>query len=503
LLDTKVSKLPSKGVKIPGSIELSEITRLMLEDVERLRQLKSRGGISGGLKGSKSTGPSPSKSTGTLKAFKPGSGAWDTLDSATQKQLLQDMDRFYGNMGLLNPLRVNEGQKQVGGVMTDQVQVIPGRRVIEAASTGGTPPVTTVVTTVQGVTAFQKILDNVASVDGNRRNPNPHRFRVKRLDYGGGVTFAGDARNYTRISGTQALSPSLSATFTDLKSFTYNKVLSKMYEQLRGDIDLSVDAFQARQSGVMLNQRFKQGREVFLSKAPKGILAIADLVRRMKRSNPRDWGSVRLEWVYGWKPLAKDIYGAAENMILASAKSSSGVSGHPVRVSGSETSDWRTIRSTDANNVTKTVELEKVFQCRIVGFYALTTGGLNSVAGYTSLNPVSIAWELVPYSFVADWFVDVGGYLRNLESSILYNSDFTGGYSTERSKETIRESYGGGNTSYSASAKASVVTKEFQRKVLASSPSPRPPSFNPKLGTERLINAASLLSQMLHSLKRK
>jgi hypothetical protein len=50
----------------------------------------------------------------------------------------------------------------------------------------------------------------------------------------------------------------------------------------------------------------------------------------------------------------------------------------------------------------RTQEIEKIFQCRITGFWALTTGGLNSVAGYTSLNPVSIAWELVPYSFVAD-----------------------------------------------------------------------------------------------------
>jgi hypothetical protein len=503
LLDKKVSKLPAKGVKGPGSLELAEITRLMQEDIERYRLFRKRGGPSGGQKVSKSTGNSSSKSTGTLKAYKVGSGAWETLDSATQKSLLKDMEKFYGNMGLLSPLQPIVGQKQTGGVMTDQTQLLPGRRVIVTTATSGSPPVTNTSTLVQSVTAWDKILDNVASVDGNRRNPNPHRFRVRKTDRGGGVTWAGDSRNNTTISGNQALALPLFASFVDLKNFTYNKVLSKMYEQIRGDTDLSVDAFQARQSGVMLNQRFKQGREVFLSKAPKGILAIADLVRRMKRSNPRDWGSIRLEWVYGWKPLAKDIYGAAENMILASAKSSSGISGHPVRVNGSETSDWRVTRSENQPGVYTITEIEKIFQCRITGFYALTTGGLNSVAGYTSLNPVSIAWELVPYSFVADWFVDVGGYLRNMESSLLYNSDFTGGYSTERSKETIRQSVTGGNLSYSASVKGSYEGKEFQRKVLVSSPSPRPPSFNPKLGTERLINAAALLSQMLHSLKRK
>ena len=399
--------------------------------------------------------------------------------------------------------RRSRGQKAAGGVMTDQVQAIPGRRVIETTSTSGSPPVSTVSTLVQGVTAFQKILDNVASVDGNRRNPNPHRFRVKRIDYGGGRQYAGDIRSNTVTHGTQALPLPLTGTFTDLKTFTYNKCLSKVYEKIRGEIDLSVDAFQARQAGVMLNQRFRQGRDVFMKKAPLALLAIADLVRRMKRSRPSDWGAIRLEWVYGWKPLAGSIYGAAENMILASAKSSSGVSGHPIRVSASETSDWRVTREDTAPiGDPRITELEKVFQCRITGFWALTTGGLNSVAGYTSLNPVSIAWELVPYSFVADWFVDIGGYLRNLESSLLYNSDFTGGYTSEGSKETLRQSVVGGYKDYSISVKGSAATKEFQRKVLTSSPSPLPPSFNPKLGTERLINAAALLSQMLRGFKK-
>lgn len=400
--------------------------------------------------------------------------------------------------------RNRRGQKAAGGVMTDQVQAIPGRRVIATTSTSGSPPVSTVSTIVQGVTAFQKILDNVASVDGNRRNPNPHRFRVKRIDYGGGVTYAGDSRNNTIISGTQALALGLTATTTDLKTFTYNKCLSKVYEKIRGDTDLSVDAFQARQSGVMLNQRFQQGRDVFLTKAPKALLAIVNITKQLYRSrrNPRDWGSLWLEWVYGWKPLANSIYGATENMILASAKDGSGVSGHPIRASASEVSDWRTTRVT-VDGVSTVTEIEKLYQCRITGFWALTTGGLNSVANYTSLNPVSIAWELVPYSFVADWFVDIGGYLRNMESSLLYNSDFTGGYSTERSKETIRQRVLGGHKDYSADVKGSVVTKEFQRKVLTTSPSPHPPSFHPKLGVERLKNAAALLSQMLHSFPRR
>ena len=37
------------------------------------------------------------------------------------------------------------------------------------------------------------------------------------------------------------------------------------------------------------------------------------------------------------------------------------------------------------------------------------------IANTGLLNPLSVAWELVPYSFVADWFLPVGSYLNNLD----------------------------------------------------------------------------------------
>lgn len=417
----------------------------------------------------------------------------------TPQEIAAENRAWQRSMGM----QVESPAEKRSGVMTDNVFPIPGRRVIVSTSTSGNPPSTTVQTIVQSVTGYQKVLDLVLSVDGDHKRPNRHKFRVSRYDFGTGFSFAGDSRTNTQISGSQTVGFGLSATFTSQKNFVYNKMLSKMYEKIRGDVDLSVDAFQARQSGVMLNQRFQQGRNVFLKKAPIALQEIVKIASRMRRSNPRDWGSLWLEWTYGWKPLAGSIFGAAENMILASTNNGSGVSGHPIRESASEKGDSRTVVSVVEPGVLNTKEIDSVYQSRIQAFYALSTGGLNGVAGYTSLNPVSIAWELVPYSFVADWFVDIGGYLRNMESSLLYNSDFTGGFTTERSKERIVETTAGGHTDYSVSATGSAETKVFERKVLGSSPMPRAPTFNPKLGVSRLISAASLLSQQLHSLKHK
>jgi hypothetical protein len=387
------------------------------------------------------------------------------------------------------------------GVMTDNVSVVPGQRVITTTSTGGTPRVTTTSTVVQSVTAYQKITDRVYSVDGDHVRPNRHSFRTRRINYGGGFSQAGDSLNNTRIQGSQAVAFGLSGTFPDLVSYTYNRAVTDLYEKIRGDVDLSVDAFQARQAGVMINQRFKQARELFLRKAPFALVEMVKITQRLKRSNPRDWGALWLEWTYGWKPLAGSIFGAADQMVKVATSPS--VRSLPVESKSSEKGNSKTTKTVNGDGSHLTKVEESIFQCRIKAHYAIPNSRLNAVAGLTSLNPVSIAWELVPYSFVADWFVDVGGYLRNMESSLLYRTDFTGGYVVDRSKKTVREFAGGGNPTYSVSASGSAETREFGRGILGSSPIPRGPTFNPKLGTSRLISAASLLSQQLHSLKHK
>jgi hypothetical protein len=71
-----------------------------------------------------------------------------------------------------------------------------------------------------------------------------------------------------------------------------------------------------------------------------------------------------------------------------------------------------------------------------------------------------------------------------------------------RALEQVNEAYGGGNAAYVISGSGTVTDKRFHRSILTGSPMPRSPSFDSKLGTWRLINAASLLSQQLHSLKR-
>jgi hypothetical protein len=126
------------------------------------------------------------------------------------------------------------------------------------------------------------------------------------------------------------------------------------------------------------------------------------------------------------------------------------------------------------------------------------------LARWTSLNPLSIAWELIPYSFVIDWFYDAGTYLRNLESALLYNNVFNGGYvselyaydGTERTQKYFTYKVGIYTRYYTNTARRS-RKRNFVRTKLLSYPLPRAPSISTDLSSARLLSAAALLRQLL------
>jgi hypothetical protein len=131
---------------------------------------------------------------------------------------------------------------------------------------------------------------------------------------------------------------------------------------------------------------------------------------------------------------------------------------------------------------------------------------------WSSLNPVSLAWEVIPYSFVVDWLIDVGSFLRNWETALLFGVRFKDGYVSTleayKGKETAQNNangmlYGVPN-GYPRSwwpageePKAFRRYVNFNRTVLASWPYPRQPTFHVGLGSQRLFSAASLIRQLL------
>jgi hypothetical protein len=255
----------------------------------------------------------------------------------------------------------------------------------------------------------------------------------------------------------------------------FNQALAKLYDKYRGNLDLSVDAGQLRQTKAMFNA---------IDVAERFVVRRASLIKKA--------GSAWLEYVYGWKPIIQNVYDIADNA---------------ARSPGGYLSETRAGARNQNDDFVKQKALPYVYETTTSDFVGVkfcvtyaTKGGFD-VSKWTSLNPASIAWELMPYSFVVDWFYNVGGYMRSLESALISNKNFVSGYISilNRREVTRRRSINivSGGVTYLEDLRATSRSVSFSRTILTAPPLPRSPTLRADLGASRLLSAASLLSQFL------
>jgi len=120
------------------------------------------------------------------------------------------------------------------------------------------------------------------------------------------------------------------------------------------------------------------------------------------------------------------------------------------------------------------------------------------------VNPAEIVWEMMPYSFIADWFVPIGPWIGSLTADIGYT--FKGGsYSViSRSEEQVvsftPEDRVAGTTRYTyigAPPKMLAKLFSFKRSCYLSSPVPGLYVKSP-VSALHFANATALLSLALH-----
>lgn len=119
-----------------------------------------------------------------------------------------------------------------------------------------------------------------------------------------------------------------------------------------------------------------------------------------------------IEYVYGWKPLMSDIYG-----IMEMAKESGS---RPLLLSGRGTAQRNAsgsgyVTAVSEHTVTEWTTHEEVrTTCKLYGRIDPEYAGLRALNQLGLLNPASLAWDLVKWSFVVDWFVPIGPVLNAL-----------------------------------------------------------------------------------------
>jgi hypothetical protein len=253
--------------------------------------------------------------------------------------------------------------------------------------------------------------------------------------------------------------------FTNLQ----NSAIADLFSKLRSDVDLSIDLFEA-------------------DKTLKMFKDLGRMVRRVKSIHPNQWAKHWLTYTYGLRPLYGSIYGTFHEMMHPARGGSYIIKGRAIDVVNSKTV------SSAPFPTTTDIFVDSRRSEYAVRFTLTKPSALQSLGNYTSLNPASIVWELTPFSFVADWFIDIGGYLRNLETALLYMNNIS---SIRRTNTRLWNCDslcvgGSGVVSVNLNARYRYVFKNRSSPALVIPSLPRP-KFD--LGWRRFVSAGSLLHE--------
>lgn len=125
--------------------------------------------------------------------------------------------------------------------------------------------------------------------------------------------------------------------------------------------------------------------------------------------SPEDISSRWLELQYGWKPLLEDTYNAC--------KAYEALTEGP-RTYYYKASTSRNVHFDSSNHASYICPTSgKLTQKILLEMREVLPGGVPRSLGLE--DPLTVAWELVPYSFVVDWFIPIGPWLNAAHSTPL------------------------------------------------------------------------------------
>lgn len=294
------------------------------------------------------------------------------------------------------------------------------------------------------------------------------------------------------------------------------KTATKLAGALRALRKFDIDGLaKALEIKVTQKQRVRMGRkkrEYYLDPTDSDILSVKDKYKRFNysysdsfkkvdRYRTKDFfGDLWLEYSYGWKPLLSDVYSHAEALAEYLTQHQNVVRRAGARASssqektsrGSVSLDWAYFRYT---KVSKRGEVGVRYSNENVS--AANVFGLQ--------NPLLVAWELVPFSFVVDWFLPIGNAIESLTATdgLTFHSGYESYFVEARNDWT---SYG--NVPYGSatnrwvpygSLKSGKVEIIFQRTVLNSFPQPSFPAFKDWRSLSHGASAIALLNSLFLS----
>lgn len=266
------------------------------------------------------------------------------------------------------------------------------------------------------------------------------------------------------------------------------RLQSRLVSQIKGhEFNLAVDLAQANQLVTMCAKTIRSmGRTLLHVKRGNISAALRELgvSGKNKKLKSKDVSGRWLEMQYGWLPAIGSCYEAAKAFEAISL-------GRTNRVAVKVNRRWVEDAIAGSTHTAPALfhaggkiicELDEELS------FARTLG---------LTDPLQVAWELLPFSFVLDWFLPVGTYLENLAILPFLSGRFC---------HTVNQGY---SVYYNGSSNGNPVThkgirrtglqKRVTRTVSTALTAQRPKFVNPitAMTSKRIANAVSLAHQLL------
>lgn len=256
-------------------------------------------------------------------------------------------------------------------------------------------------------------------------------------------------QTFSHIGNPDSYYESTSATpaYVDVVPNLYNQAYAKFKEKLGAAVEGGVATAEGKQAMEMVENRLRQmwafGRALRTGRFgdAANLLGFSLSKKEIKsmRRNPRTFRFTRnpitgkrlrkrpsrtleddiredakgfanlyLEFHFGWTPLVNDIYDALE--VVCEPLMPHHVKVRVRRSYGSPVTSFSD-NGTDKTYTTRTTTIDQTVSLAANLEVVNPNIGLLQQVGLA--NPLTIAWELIPFSFIGDWFVNVGDFLSS------------------------------------------------------------------------------------------
>lgn len=339
------------------------------------------------------------------------------------------------------------------------------------------------------------------------RDPKNHSYTKRLLKYANGkfdYVLSTDPATYPRYwqeGGLFSLPSQRLVTFgsPDLLERADKRIKSKFFNKLKNtQLDLAITLAERSKTKVMIAHR--AALLINLKSFVKGFYKrVRQRSIRQHESIAKAMANAWLEFVYGWCQLAQDIFAIAS---FAASREQS----RYVRLRG-ETGEDRNFSFTSGDSGIRQVVTEerRVFSEMKIKL-TVTADPVLDLTRLTTLNPVAIAWELLPFSFVFDWILNISTYLSELQTRAMFSCSLGKGYITHTEVYRLRGAIPAQTTKGSfycvnvpGEIRYSDTWTKKNRVVFNTAPMPSFPTLKCPVSIEHALTTLSLVTQRLSS----